>query len=313
VRIYFCSDIHASDKCWKKFLASAKFYEADVIIVGGDITGKFLVPIVEQKRNQYRCKFMGVERKVPHKDVEKMSSMIADSGSYAFVTTPDEYAAFEREPGKIDNLFRQLAVERLERWMSLAAERLGDSDVRVLVSAGNDDYPEVDEVLAAATKVEDPNESVVELPGELQLIGLGFGNITPWSCPRDITEEELTSRIDALVSKIRDPARTIFSFHVPPYGTGLDSAPKLDEEMRVVMGPSGVEMVPVGSTAVRDALVEYHPLLGLHGHIHESRGIITLDGVTAANPGSEYGEGILNGILIDIVAGTKPSLQLVAG
>ena len=129
MRIYFCSDIHASDKCWKKFLAAAKFYEADVIIVGGDITGKFLVPIVEQKRNHYRCKFMGIERKLSHKDVDKMSSMIADSGSYAFVTTPDEYAAYESEPGKIDDLFRRLAVERLERWMSLAAERLGDSDV----------------------------------------------------------------------------------------------------------------------------------------------------------------------------------------
>ncbi|MCL2393549.1 MAG: metallophosphoesterase [Acidimicrobiaceae bacterium] len=313
MRIYFCSDIHASDRCWKKFLASAKFYDADVIVMGGDITGKFVVPIIEQKRDRYLCRFNGVERKLSGKDLEKMSAMIADGGSYAYVTTDDEYRAIDGDPVRVDELFRRLALERLGRWMEMADERLGDSTVRVLVSAGNDDYPEVDEVLARSAKVEDPNEAVVELGGDLQLIGLGYGNRTPWACPRDISEEELAQRIDTLVSKVREPERTIFSFHVPPYDTGLDSAPRLDGEMRPVMGPAGVEMVPVGSTAVREALLRYRPFLGLHGHIHESRAIIDLEGVLAANPGSEYGEGILNGILIDVEEGRAPALAMVTG
>ncbi|MBO0747749.1 MAG: hypothetical protein J2O47_05335, partial [Acidimicrobiaceae bacterium] len=257
MRIYFCSDLHASDRCWKKFLASAAFYEADVIVMGGDIAGKFVVPIIEHKRGHYRCRFNGVERKLSGKDLDRMSAMIADGGSYAYVTTNDEYQAIESDPDRVDELFRRLALERLQRWMDLADERLGDSPVRVLVSAGNDDYPEVDQVLARSAKVEDPNESVVELGENLQLIGLGYGNKTPWACPRDITEAELTERIDTLVTKVRDPARTIFSFHVPPYDTRLDLAPKLDAEMRPVMGAGGVEMVPVGSTAVREALLRY--------------------------------------------------------
>lgn len=313
MRIYFCSDLHASERCWKKFLASAAFYEADVIIMGGDIAGKFVVPIIEHKRGHYRCRFNGVERKFSGKDLDRMSAMIADGGSYAYVTTNDEYETIEGDPGRVDELFRRLALERLQRWTEMADERLGDSPVRVLVSAGNDDYPEVDDVLAASAKVEDPNESVVELGDGLQLIGLGYGNKTPWDCPRDITEGELTERIDTLVSKVRDPARTIFSFHVPPYDSGLDLAPKLDADMRPVMGAGGVEMVPVGSTAVRDALLRYRPYLGLHGHIHESRNIVSLDGVPAANPGSEYGEGILNGILIDIQGDEPPALQMVTG
>jgi hypothetical protein len=169
VRIYFCSDIHASDKCWKKFLASAKFYEADVIIVGGDITGKVLVPIVEQKRNQYRCKFMGIERKLSAKDIDKMSSMIADSGSYAFVTTPDEYASYEREPGQIDDLFRRLAVERLERWMARGGQ-LGQLGGQVLGEG-----PAVEQDQAVAGSRESPGDGGADPSG-----GARDDNHTSW-------------------------------------------------------------------------------------------------------------------------------------
>ena len=73
-------------------------------------------------------------------------------------------------------------------------------------------------------------------------------------------------------------------------------------------------MIPVGSTAVRAAVSRYRPLIGLHGHIHESKGVRKIDGITVANPGSEYGEGILDGLVVDL--DTKNGLgkvQLVTG
>jgi len=39
-RIFFATDLHGSEMCWRKFLNAAKFYEAEVLICGGDMTGK---------------------------------------------------------------------------------------------------------------------------------------------------------------------------------------------------------------------------------------------------------------------------------
>src|SRR6202165_5417107 len=46
-RAFFVTDIHASDRCFRKFLNAARFYDCKVLIMGGDMTGKMLVPIVD--------------------------------------------------------------------------------------------------------------------------------------------------------------------------------------------------------------------------------------------------------------------------
>jgi hypothetical protein len=48
LRIYFATDVHGSEVCFRKFLAAAKVYEADVIILGGDFAGKAIVPVLTQ-------------------------------------------------------------------------------------------------------------------------------------------------------------------------------------------------------------------------------------------------------------------------
>jgi Icc-related predicted phosphoesterase len=304
MRIYFCSDIHASEKCWKKFLAAPKFYNADVIIVGGDVTGKFVVPIIEGKRGKYTCRFAGVQRKLGDKAaVEQMKNLIADSGSYAWVTTPDEHAQYEGNQDAIDGLFRTLIMERVERWINLAQDKLGNpanSGVRVFVSGANDDFFEVDDALSRSDLIEDPNGKVIPLDDGFEIVGMGYGNVTPWHCPRDIEESELAERIDVAAKKVTNPARAVFSLHVPPYGSGLDHAPELDGDLRMVTNAGGANMIPVGSTAVRDAIANYRPLIGVHGHIHESRGVTDIEGVPVANPGSEYGEGVLDGLIIEL-------------
>jgi len=245
--------------------------------------------------------FMGVDRVASTPDeIERMRTWIADAGQYAAEMTPEEYASYEGDQARVDELFKQLVMERVRAWVAEADEKLKGSPVRVFVSGANDDFLEVDDALAESDVIEDPNGTVIDLDHGFQLLGMGWGNPTPWACPRDISEDELAERIDAVAGMTADPARTIFSLHVPPLGSGLDLAPRLDDYLRPRLNASGLDMVNVGSTATRDAIERYRPLIGLHGHIHESKGIKQLAGVPIANPGSEYGEGILDGVIVDL-------------
>lgn len=301
MRIYFCSDIHASRRCWKKFLASAKFYDADIIVVGGDITGKFIVPIVEQPKGYHTAKFMGVERRIENKEeMQQLKLRIADSGQYWAQMSRDEQEWYAEDQARVDELFHTLVLERVTEWLAEADDKLRGTGVRCFVSGANDDFLEVDDALKNSEVIEDPNGRVIDLPDGYQILGMGYGNPTPWPCPRDIPEAELAVRIEEAAEGVRDPGKTIFSLHVPPIGTGLDLAPRLDENLQMVVNGGGPEMIGVGSTATREAILKYRPLVGVHGHIHESKGVKKLDGVPVANPGSEYGEGILDGLLIDI-------------
>lgn len=304
MRIYYASDLHGSDKCWRKFLAAPKYYKADVIIIGGDITGKFIVPIVHKPDGKAEATFMGVKRKLGKpKDIEAIKEQIANAGQYAVDLTPDQYAQFEANPGQLDALFRDMLCARVAEWVAMADERLKGQNVRCFISAGNDDIFDVDAVLAKSQTIEVHDGRIVDLAEGFQMFGLSYANMTPWKCPRDITEEELGAKIEPLAKQIKSMDRALFDLHVPPYDTGIDAAPELTADMRIVLDPAGTpKMIPVGSTAVREALLKYQPLLGMHGHIHESAGIRKLGRTTIVNPGSEYAEGILRGALIDLSA-----------
>lgn len=302
MRIYYASDLHGSEKCWQKFLATPKYYQADVIIIGGDITGKFIVPIIHLPNGRVEATFMGRKRKLKkEKDIEALKKQIANTGQYVIDITQEEYEGYQQDPSRLDSLFEKLLVERVEQWMEMADETLRGQNVRCFISAGNDDIFDVDDALAASETVEMHDGRVVDLGNDFELLGMGYGNITPWNCPRDISEEELAAKIEAVASQISNVDRAIFDIHVPPYDTGIDEAPQLTEDMKMVLDPTGTpKMVPVGSTATRDAILKYQPMLGLHGHIHESAGIRKLGRTTLVNPGSEYAECVLRGAIIDL-------------
>jgi uncharacterized protein len=315
MRVYFASDIHGSDKCWLKFLGAAKYYKADVLMIGGDITGKFIVPVVKQANGTATAEFLGITRTIDSEEaLERLKGQIANSGQYWIEVTPEEYASYQGDEARVDRLFKEVVLQRVERWVEIADARLKGSGIRCLVSGANDDYFEVDDYLRKSEAIEVPDGRVIDLGG-FEMLSLGYGNPTPWNCPRDISEEELGKKIDDLAGTIDHMDRAIFNLHVPPYGSGLDVAPKLDKNLKVVVSGAGTpEMVPVGSTAVRDAILKYGPLLGLHGHIHESRGSRRLGGTTIVNPGSEYAEGILTGALVDLSLDKGlSSVRLVTG
>lgn len=315
MRLYFTTDIHGSEVCFKKFVNAGTFYKADVLILGGDITGKAVVPIIEKPDGTFHCKFLGESLKVNKgRKLETLMQKIRAIGYYPYPTNPSEAEELFQNQDKLDTLFTELMKESVSRWLKIAEERLNNTGIRCFVSPGNDDNFSIDPLLNKSKYIINPNEKTVVINSDLEMISLGNSNITPWKCSRDIPEEELFAKIDNLASELKNPEKSIFNVHVPPYGSGIDSAPELDDELRPKLEPGGrFKMISVGSKAVYEAIMKYQPLLGLHGHIHESKGLAKIGRTLCLNPGSEYQEGILRGVLIQLSDGKIKDFMFVAG
>jgi Icc-related predicted phosphoesterase len=311
LRLLFATDLHGSEAVFRKFLNAVAVYEVDIAILGGDLTGKRLAPIVEQPKGGFVAEFSGDELLArTEEELEGVIRRIRDAGQYPIRVTPAGYSHLLERSEALDDAFMDACLAQVRDWMNRAAERLEPTGVPLYVTGGNDDYLEIEDVLAQAPYIVNAEARVIQLAENIEMISTGYGNPTPWRCPRDISEDELAARIDEMSSKLRDPRHAIFNLHVPPYASGLDLCPKLDtstEPPRPIIG----EIAPAGSHAVREALERYQPLLSLHGHIHEASGIRQIGHTTAINPGSEYGEGILHSAVIDLIDGQRVSAQLL--
>ena len=314
-RIFFSADVHGSELCYRKFVNAGKVYKCDVVILGGDLTGKMIVPIIEQRDGTYYAHYLGEDHILKtEEDVRKFESLVADNGYYTIRVTEEEHEKISSDPEKIKELFSKLVIERLEHWINMAEEHLKNTGIRFYMLPGNDDSLEVDEVIEKSDYVVNPEGKVIELDSYHELISTGYSNITPWNCPRDIPEEELAKKIEDMIVQVKNIKNCIFNFHCPPYATTLDLAPKLDENLRPKLTPGGdLEYTHVGSTAVREAIEKYQPLLGLHGHIHESRGVFKIGRTLCINPGSEYAQGVLRGVIVQLSKGKIKGYLLTSG
>ena len=313
MRLFYATDVHGSDRCFTKFVNAARFYEVDALVLGGDITGKAIVPLVSSNGG-YEAEFVGDRLSVESgEELEQLEKKIANTGYYPWRCTRAEEERVAADAAAQHELFVRLICERVERWMALAEERLRPAGIPCYVNAGNDDPPEIDAVIEAADWVEFLEGRVVRLPDGTELASCGYANKTPWACPRDVEESELAQRLEDVIAKVEDSEAALFNFHCPPYDTGIDSGPMLGEDFRVQAGAGGVQMHPVGSKACRAAIERYQPLAGLHGHLHESRGTHTLGRTVCINPGSEYTEGVLRGALLELHKRKLKSYQLTAG
>jgi Icc-related predicted phosphoesterase len=299
IRLFFATDVHGSDVCWKKFISAAKFYEADLLILGGDMTGKAIVPIIDQGGGRHKVTLLEQEKFLEGPDaVAEMVETIRNRGYYPYVTTPDEVHAITDTPGRSDELFVQESLRTVERWMAYADEKLDGTGVRCYVCPGNDDMFEIDKAIAASKTVRSVEGEVVTLDEHHEMASTGWSNPTPWQTHREEPDEALGRRIEAVVAKVQDPSNAVFAFHVPPYGSGLDEAPELTKDLRPAY--AGRSLVPVGSRSVLKAIEAYRPLLGLHGHIHEGKGSRKFGRTLCLNPGSMYEQGVLHGALVDL-------------
>ena len=314
LKIFFAVDIHASTYCFKKFISALSVYGADIGILGGDLSGKMIVPIIIEEDGTYVYDYLGEKVVTRNKeDLANIEKKLAYMGNYYMYLTRKEFEELMKEgktiegridekarritltAGRVEEIFVEQVTNRMREWLEYAEEKLSKSKKKLYIIPGNDDLPEVDDVIREyeSDHIIFADLKKVEIDG-YEMIGLSWSNKTPWNTPREKTEEELQAKIEELVDSIDNMETAIFQLHVPPYGTPLDEVPKLDDQLR----PSVSETMNVGSTAVLKAIEKYQPLLSLHGHIHESRGIIKIGKTVVINPGSEYTEGILRGVMV---------------
>jgi hypothetical protein len=299
MKLYFATDVHGSEKCWKKFINAGEFYKVDVLVLGGDMTGKAIIPIVDQGDGKYKVTLLEQETVLEGEDkVEEMVKIIRNRGYYPYLIDPDEVSEILGEEGKSDRLFMELMLKTMERWIDYADKKLDGKGIRCYVCPGNDDSFEIDDLVASSRHVENIEGRVVDLDEHHQMISTGWSNPTPWNTPREEPDEELGKRIDELVGKIDRAENAVFNLHAPPYGSGLDDAPELTKDLRPTH--AGRSLIPVGSRSVLAAVQKHQPLLVLCGHIHEAKGTRIFGRTLCINPGSMYEQGILNGAVVEL-------------
>jgi Icc-related predicted phosphoesterase len=311
-KLFFATDVHGSEICWKKFISAGKFYEADILILGGDMTGKAIVPIIAQGGGTYKVTLLEQETILEGKDAaDEMARTIQNRGYYPFITDPDQVAEINDTPGRVDELFLEEVLRTAKRWMDYADQKLEGTGIRCYVCPGNDDMLELDEVIAKAKHVELAEGRVIALDDQHEMASTGWSNPTPWHTHREEDEDSLRRRLDAVLSQVKNPSNAVFNLHAPPYGSGLDEAPELTEDLRPAY--AGRSLISVGSRAVLEAIEKYQPLLGLHGHIHEGKGTRKLRKTLCINPGSMYEQGILHGALIELKPNKLGNYVLTTG
>lgn len=317
--IFYATDVHGSERTWRKFLNAGAFYRADVLVMGGDVMGKLTIPIIREAHGRYRATIHGrVEHLETQAEVEAAKERIGFLGFYQTVMDEDEYTATRADPQAVDRLFVELATERLERWIDLAESKLAGTDIRCYATGGNDDLTEVMGVMdrPGTQHFVGCEGRAVQLDDRHIMVSMPYVNPTPWRTPREAPEAELAERIDRIAGDLPDYGHAIFNFHAPPVESTLDTCPQLDwttDPPSQIVSAGQPVLYGAGSTAVRSAIERYQPMLGLHGHIHESQASARLGRTLCINPGSEYGEGVLRGCLVTIEDGQVKGYQMTAG
>ncbi|HXI81030.1 MAG TPA: metallophosphoesterase [Verrucomicrobiae bacterium] len=304
--IFYVADIHGSDVCFRKWLNAAGFYGADVLIIGGDLTGKVLLPIYPGVGNAHGWTTTWKNREQPletRREVDELIRAARNEGTYAFETTAEEVIEIRTNIELERAVFSRLKIAALEEWIALADERLAGRRTQALIMPGNDDPPEIDAILSSARTLRNVQGVTTELAPGIWMASRGESTPTPWKTPRELPDDVLGERVRDVVSELPEGGTTIWNLHMPPRDTGIDRAPQLDPELNVRYDGSGEPiMVPVGSTSIRGLIAEHQPTIGLHGHIHEGRGRYRIGSTTGFNPGSQYQDGVLLGLQLRVSA-----------
>jgi Icc-related predicted phosphoesterase len=316
-RIFFATDIHGSERCFKKFLGGAGFYKADVLVLGGDITGKFVIPIVDMGDGTFTAHYVGKDEvlRTPE-ELKEMEQRIADSGYYSYRCGKSEMDDLRASKEKVDKLFLKVMVDTLARWVDYAEQGLSKTNTMCYLTGGNDDYQEVIDGIQSTEHVKQCDGKVVKIDALHEMANMGWSNPTPWKCPRECDEAELGKRIEKVMAEVSDKANCILNFHSPPMDCGLDTVQKLDDSVyppKPIMYKGQPILFGAGSSSVRAAVEKYQPLADLCGHVHESRGMCKVGKTQVINPGSEYSEGVLRGAVVNVSDRKVLSWQLTSG
>lgn len=313
LRILFGSDFHGSEVVFRKFIGAGLQYKANILIVGGDVTGKAMIPIIHQGGGRYLAYLFGAEQMATTlEELEKIKKSISNVGFYPITLERDEAEELEAEPAKMSARFEQEMCQRVHEWLCLAEEKLVPQKISMFFMAGNDDLPSIDETVEKFEHIHNPDMKHFLLEGGYELVGNSNANMTPWACARDLEEDVLTKKMDQLACLIKNPSQTITVLHVPPLGSGLDTCPDLDKDLKIITQGGQVVMKSAGSIAIKKFIENVQPMLSLHGHIHESPGHVRIGRTLSINAGSEYAEGILKAAIINLEGGKVKGHMLIS-
>jgi Icc-related predicted phosphoesterase len=313
LKILFVTDMHGSELTFRKFLNSLEIWGPDVLVCGGDVAGKGLLPVLDSGNGTVRVRWMGDEQELKRDQLDDIYAKAGQLGFYPYMAEAAELERLTADPVEYEQIFERLMRERWSNWLERLEERCAKLELPAFAIAGNDDPWSLDMITFEEREwVQGADGKVLDLVGDWRLLSCGLANQTPWSCPRDLPEEDLAARLEEIADGVGDFTNVVANIHVPPYNSALDIAPELDASVTPPRAIAG-STVPVGSTAVAEFLTRHQPLLSLHGHIHESPGAVTIGRTHAINPGSEYAEGILRGVLVTIEPDRVVGHQFVTG
>jgi Icc-related predicted phosphoesterase len=310
-RILFATDMHGSEGVWRKFLNASAMLNVNVAICGGDLTGKMIVPVVEQE-GKFAYYFMGKNHVVEKPELDKTFKTIRGIGYYPYQTNEQEYDEMTQDPKKVDHVFHEVMLSTLKNWLDLVPQKV-PKETRVVVCPGNDDRPDVDALVNSHGSVINGEGQILQIDEMHEMVSCGWVNPSPWKTAREEPEDKLEERLERYIAGVKNKENAIFNLHAPPFQTKLDEAPLLDADLNPIIQGGSIVMVPVGSKAVRKVIEKYKPFLALHGHIHESSGSVKIGPTHCVNPGSEYAEGILRAFLIEFTGNKISKLQRIEG
>jgi uncharacterized protein len=306
VKLLFATDLHGSTLVLKKAILVANEFDVDLVVLGGDFSGKRLVPILSHGSESfvvYEPFVMSgeaggaVEIALPGPTLSKTQiaatlDRLEGKGHYWHFLTPDEFDSISSDRDYLTNLFEDRISERILTWARIVTEELDDGR-RCIWMGGNDDDERV--ISRVTTKdlarFEYSENIVVEVEG-FQILSYGKTNLTGFDTPRELSDNgQILRDLENIGQSVLSWSKCICNIHSPPQKCG-----KLDS----VSAPNGLGFLSVGSTDVRKFIERYQPIVQLAGHIHEGRGISKIGMTSLFNPGSEYHIGKLNAFVLDI-------------
>src|SRR5271157_220891 len=309
MKLLFATDLHGSDAVFAKCMRLIMNDTADVLLLGGDLSGKAIVPIVENGKKwmipQQNDRSLLLSSK---EELDTYEEMIGRTGRYTYKCDKTSFERLRSDEAFSERILRDLRQQRLSKWIVEAREKVGLD--HVFFGFGNDDPFYMDDVVRRETGCEPLEQREISLDSGFQIVSCGYTNVAPWHCPRDVPEDDLLGLLRSKFEARNRMDLVIANIHCPPFGT-LDRAPLLDSTLRPVVGADGVEMESVGSTAVRLCIEHYQPPLALHGHIHEAFGKEYVGSTLCVNPGSVYFTGELRAALVHLDHGRVKGVQLV--
>jgi uncharacterized protein len=310
LKIFYACDLHGAETAFRKFTNAGKFYNVDLVIYGGDFTGKMVVPIVENS-GVYTCKYYGSKVKVKkEKDLTDLERNLRDAGFYPLVISEEELNKLNENDA--ERIIKEKQIEVLKQWIKLADERYKAAGIPCIIIPGSVDDFYLDDLLNSGSWVQNGDGKILEVNG-FEILSIGGSKPSVFKYPREFSEEELAKKINELAIQVKDMSKCIFNIHTPPYDTELDQGTLYDENLKPVLDGDALATAPTGSKAVREAIEKYQPLLSLHGHVHESRGVTTIGRTVCINAGTDYDQGLLRGALVEVSLDGKVSYTLTAG